>query len=171
MRDVDAATAKGWRNAGGTRFIDVREPAEFAARHIKGAQSMPLSRLDPVALAPAPGEKLVIVCASGRRSAAACERIAALGVDAFSLAGGLAAWEAAGGPVEGGGRGVLPLERQVLLAAGLLVLSGTLLAAFLHPGFLFLTGFVGAGLTVAGLTGFCGMALLLARAPWNQRAG
>jgi hypothetical protein len=64
---------------------------------------------------------------------------------------------------------MIPLERQVLVAAGLLVLIGVLLGAFVHPGFYGVSAFVGAGLTVAGLTGFCGMALLLARMPWNKK--
>jgi hypothetical protein len=62
----------------------------------------------------------------------------------------------------------LPLMRQVQLVAGLLVLIGTGLAYFVNPGFLGLTGFVGAGLTLAGSTGFCGMAELLAKMPWNR---
>jgi hypothetical protein len=33
-----------------------------------------------------------------------------------------------------------------------------------------LSGFVGAGLTYAGISGFCGMARLLAAMPWNQVA-
>ncbi len=170
MQEIDARTAMGWLAEGKVRIIDVREPAEFAAGHIAGAQSLPLSRLDNVSLAPRPGEKLVLVCASGRRSGMACARIAAPGVEAYSLSGGVGAWTAAGGAMVAGERKVLPLERQVLLGAGLLVLVGVLLAVLVHPGFVLLAGFVGLGLVVAGLTGFCGMALLLARAPWNQRA-
>jgi hypothetical protein len=40
---------------------------------------------------------------------------------------------------------------------------------FVHPGFFLLSAFVGAGLMFAGATDWCGMGLLLARAPWNQR--
>jgi rhodanese-related sulfurtransferase len=94
---------------------------------------------------------------------------AALGGEAMTLAGGMAAWRKAGGPVEGdGGRGI-PLDRQVLIVAGVLVLLGVVLAQMVHPGWNALSGFVGAGLVFAGLSGFCGLALLLAKAPWNQR--
>jgi rhodanese-related sulfurtransferase len=147
----------------------VREPAEFAARHIAGAASIPLSRLDRVEVAPAEGEKLVLVCATGRRSGMACERLAGEGREVYSLAGGVAAWQVAGGAIVDGACKVIPLERQVLAIAGFLVLTGVILSAVVHPWFLGLSAFVGAGLMVAGLTGFCGMALLLARAPWNQR--
>ena len=63
-----------------------------------------------------------------------------------------------------------PLEmmRQVQITAGLLVLIGVLLGYIVHPGFFGLSAFVGAGLTFAGTTGFCGMARLLQAAPWNR---
>ena len=62
----------------------------------------------------------------------------------------------------------LPLMRQVQLIAGLLILTGTLLSLFVHPGWIGLAIFVGAGLTVAGSTGFCGMAVILEKMPWNR---
>jgi rhodanese-related sulfurtransferase len=83
---------------------------------------------------------------------------------------GMYAWEQAGLPVNRG-KAVLSLERQVRIAAGLLVLTGTILGTWVHPGFYGLAAFVGAGLTFAGLTDWCGMAMLLAKMPWNQRSG
>lgn len=171
MREIDAATALAWAKAGTARIVDVREPAEFASVHIVGARSIPLGMLDRVEIAPGEGEKLLLVCASGRRSGMACERLAAPGREVYSLVGGIGAWKQAGGAIAEGARQVLPLERQVLAIAGFLVLSGVILSLLLHPYFIALSAFVGAGLMVAGLTGFCGMALLLARAPWNQRSG
>ncbi|MCU0820072.1 MAG: rhodanese-like domain-containing protein [Beijerinckiaceae bacterium] len=171
MREIDAKTALAWAKAGTARIIDVREPAEFTSAHIAGARSIPLGSLDRAEIAPAEGEKLVLVCASGRRSAMACERLAASGREVYSLAGGIGAWQQAGGAITEGARKVLPLERQVLAIAGFLSFLGVILSLLVHPYFIALSGFVGAGLMVAGLTGFCGMALLLARAPWNQRGG
>ena len=77
------------------------------------------------------------------------------------------AWQAAGLPVNRGQAG-LSLERQVRIAAGVLVLSGVVLGTWVDPAFYGLSGFVGAGLIFAGVTDWCGMGLLLARAPWNQ---
>lgn len=171
MREIDAATALAWAKAGTARIIDVREPAEFSSAHISGARSIPLGTLDRVEIAPSEGEKLVLVCASGRRSAMACERLTGSGREVYSLAGGIGAWRQAGGAITEGASKVLPLERQVLAIAGFLVLSGVVLSLTVHPWFIGLAAFVGAGLMVAGITGFCGMALLLARAPWNQRTG
>uniref|UniRef100_UPI0037D9C1C1 DUF2892 domain-containing protein n=1 Tax=Vulcanococcus sp. TaxID=2856995 RepID=UPI0037D9C1C1 len=62
----------------------------------------------------------------------------------------------------------LPLMRQVQIAAGSLVLLGLILSHVAAPGWIALTWFVGAGLTFAGISGFCGMARLLALMPWNR---
>jgi rhodanese-related sulfurtransferase len=169
MREIDAAMAMSWFAKGEARILDVREPAEFASEHISGAQSLPLGQIGAVRIAPQPGEKIILVCASGRRSGMACERLTAEGMEVYSLTAGLSGWKSAGGLVETSARKVIPLERQVLLGAGFLVLIGVILSFLVHPYWIALSAFVGAGLMFAGLTGFCGMALLLARAPWNQR--
>jgi Protein of unknown function (DUF2892) len=66
------------------------------------------------------------------------------------------------------GKKAISLERQVRIAAGLLVVLGSLLGWFVHPAFIGLSAFVGAGLLFAGITDTCGMGMLLARMPWNQ---
>ena len=66
------------------------------------------------------------------------------------------------------GAKVISLERQVRIAAGLLVLVAVTLGWLVHPAFLGLAAFVGAGLVFAGVTDTCGMGLLLARMPWNR---
>lgn len=170
LREIDAQTALNWLKSNQIRIIDVREPAEFGTEHISGAMSLPLGKLAAVALAPQPGEKLLLVCASGRRSGMGCARLAAEGLEAYTLTGGLSAWKRAGGMVERGQRSVIPLERQVLLVAGFLGLMGVILSLLVHPWFIALSAMVGAGQMTAGLTGFCGMALLLGRAPWNQKS-
>jgi hypothetical protein len=89
--------------------------------------------------------------------------------DAEVLGGGLEAWEDAGLPLKRGAQGV-SLERQVRIAAGLLVTLGVLLGFLLHPGFFVLSALVGGGLVFAGVTDTCGMAMLLANMPWNRAA-
>jgi rhodanese-related sulfurtransferase len=89
--------------------------------------------------------------------------------EAFVLDGGIDAWKRAGLPVHFDPGAPLDLQRQVQIAAGGLALLGALLAWFVHPAFILLSGFVGAGLMTAGITGFCGMARLLAVMPWNRR--
>ena len=60
--------------------------------------------------------------------------------------------------------------RQVQIVAGSLVFLGTSLGVLISPWFLMLSGFVGMGLVFSGVTNTCGMAMLLAKLPYNQRA-
>jgi rhodanese-related sulfurtransferase len=115
---------------------------------------------------------LVFHCRSGARTAGNAGRLAAAseGCEAFILEGGLEAWKKAGLPVSIDRRQPIELMRQVQIAAGSLVLLGIVLGALVAPGFYALSAFVGAGLLFAGLSGFCGMARLLAVMPWNRRA-
>jgi hypothetical protein len=105
------------------------------------------------------------------RSAKAGAQLAALGGrEVVNLKGGIGAWKRAGLPVRTDRSAPLPIMRQVQLVAGGLILVGAALGALVHPWFFALCAFVGAGLFVAGATGWCGMALLLARLPFNRRA-
>ncbi len=154
-------------------LIDVRTPAEFATVHAAGANNVPLDRLTLSAVQAArqgqPNEPLYLICKSGSRSRTAAEKLLAAGCsNVHSVSGGTVAWERAGLPVEKRGRRVLPLDRQVQLIAGLMVLTGVILALTVHIGWIGLAALVGLGLTVSGSTGFCPMGLLLARMPWNQ---
>ena len=82
-------------------LIDVREPAEYAAVHIKGAVPVPLSQFDPHALPDADGKRIVFHCGVGGRSAKAVATCQAVGVAIDShMKGGIQAWVAAGLPVE-----------------------------------------------------------------------
>lgn len=163
-------TLAGWLRDERTVLVDVREDFEHAAEHIRGARHLPLSAFDPAALRTAVGDaRVVFYCRSGKRSRRAAEQYAACGVPAISLAGGIEQWKAAGMPTERiAGAPRIDIMRQVQMTAGTLVLSGVLLGAFLSPWFLLLSGFIGAGLIFAGASGWCGMAMLLAKMPWNQ---
>lgn len=86
------------------------------------------------------------------------------------IEGGIQALKQAGCSLSKGKSGVMPLERQVRIAAGVLVLLGVLLGTFLNAGFYGLSAFVGAGLIFAGITDTCAMGMLLARMPWNNAA-
>jgi rhodanese-related sulfurtransferase len=150
-------------------LIDVREPFEHQAESIEGACLLPLAQLSCKNL-PSQGKTIVVHCLKGVRSAQAATKLLDENPDleVYSLEGGLMAWKEAGFPTHRASCAVLGLERQTQIAAGSLVLSGTLLGVAWHPAFFFLSGFVGAGLIVAGLSGWCGMAKLLAKMPWNQ---
>lgn len=83
--------------------------------------------------------------------------------------GGIQGWKQAGLQTVEDKTQPLPLMRQVQIAAGLLILCGVVLGYSVSDGFFLLSGFVGAGLLFAGVTGFCGMARLLKVMPWNRR--
>ncbi|MFM2174201.1 MAG: hypothetical protein RLZZ54_2128 [Cyanobacteriota bacterium] len=147
--------------------IDVREPMEYASGHIAGSLNLPLSRLHQADLPQGP---LVLVCQSGKRSAQGLNRLLDRGHPhpVADLAGGLPAWEQASYPVRKLKNAPLPLMRQVQIAAGSLILLGLILSNTVAPGWIAIAWFVGAGLTFAGVSGFCGMARLLAVMPWNR---
>ncbi|MEM9380701.1 MAG: rhodanese-like domain-containing protein [Planctomycetota bacterium] len=157
----------------GCFVVDVRTPAEFRALHIAGALNVPLPDVD--GLAPqlrerAEGRRVVLVCRTGQRAEKALEALrgaGAAGIDLEVLEGGLVRWEDDGRPVRRG-RAAMSLERQVRIAAGSLVVLGVALGVLVHPGFLGLAEFVGAGLVFAGVTDTCGMGMILARMPWNR---
>jgi rhodanese-related sulfurtransferase len=90
--------------------------------------------------------------------------------EVIHLQGGLNAWKQAGYPTVINKNAPISIMRQVQIVAGSLILTGTLLGAFVSPNFLFLSGFVGAGLLFAGISNTCAMAMLLAKLPYNQRA-
>lgn len=155
----------------GAVLVDVREADEHARERIPGARHHALSKLDAQNPARPGDDVLIFHCRSGARTQANADRFAAShGCETFILEGGLEAWKKAGLPVALDRRQPIEIMRQVQIAAGSLVLVGVVLGYLASPLFYLLSGFVGAGLTVAGVTGFCGMARLLAAMPWNQRA-
>lgn len=151
------------------RLVDVREPDEFASGHISGSLNLPLARISVETL---PDGPVALVCQSDNRSGRALQELSRSGArgDLYDLEGGLIAWQRAGLPVERRAGAPLPLMRQVQIAAGSLVLLGVLLSQTVAGGWIWLSGFVGAGLVFAGLSGWCGMARLLAAMPWNRAA-
>jgi len=161
---LGAADRDGWL------LVDVRTPGEFRGVKIDGAVNAPLGGLEGhVARLRelAAGKRVAVVCRTGRRAEEACRLLEAHLDGLHVLEGGVEAWERAGLPLTHGEAG-MSLERQVRIAAGTLVLVGVGLGFALHPAFFGLSAFVGAGLVFAGVTDTCGMAMMLARMPWNR---
>ena len=144
-------------------LIDVRTPAEFVAMHVTFAKNVPLDRLDAAAFANNQGNgdrPLCVICQKGGRGQQACDQLLAAGCkNVVNVAGGTIACEAVGLPIIRG-QAAISLERQVLVVAGSLVVVGSALAWFVHPYWLVVPAFVGAGLVFAGVTDTCGMGLL-----------
>ncbi len=157
----------------GAILVDIREADEYARENIAGALHLPLSKLDEADLALHGGKPVIFHCRSGARTTGHALQLAQKvsgACEAFIVEGGLDAWKRAGLPVVTDRRQPIELQRQVQIGAGSLALIGTMLGLLASPWFFAVPAFVGAGLTMAGVTGFCGMARLLMRAPWNRSA-
>lgn len=150
------------------QILDVRSPGEFNAGHVPGAVNIPLEQVESRLADLRGSEPVVLVCQSGRRAEMCKELIEHHRDDLIVLEGGTSAWVKAGFETVGSSASRWAIERQVRLAAGLLVLTGTALSVFVNPSWVYLAMFVGAGLTFAGLTNVCGMAALFAAMPWNK---
>ena len=176
LQEATPAQVRQWLGGGEAVLIDVREPDEFAREHIAGATLLPLSRFDPAqALSQAkPGQRIVMQCKSGRRSADACRLAAPLATTdtpVFTLAGGIEAWKKDNLPVELNTKvSGISVMRQVQLVIGLCVLAGSALAWFVDPRFVAIPAFFGAGLTFAGASGTCALATMIGWMPWNKAA-
>lgn len=152
-------------------LIDVRTPMEYRGKRITTARNVPLDSLCADTLkserTDEPDKPLYVVCHSGGRAKKACEVLMAAGVAAICVEGGTPACEKAGVPTVSDRR-VISLERQVRIGTGTMVLLGVLLGTMISPWLLLISGFVGCGLIVAGVTDWCGMGLMLAKMPWNR---
>jgi len=171
VASISPAQLAELRRSGGTvTLIDVRTPAEFGEVHVDFARNLPLDQLEAgqvQAQRQNSDQPLYVICRSGSRGRQACEKLIAAGVtNVVNVEGGTLAWDQAGLPVVRGKKAI-SLERQVRIVAGSLVFIGSLLA-LTNPWWLILPGFIGAGLTFAGITDTCGMAMMLAKMPWNQ---
>lgn len=148
-------------------LVDVREPGEFEGERLPGSVNAPLSDFDARMKEIPRGAPVVVICRTGRRAEDAARRLEAAGLsEVLVLAGGLSACSG----LERGPGSVWAMERQVRMAAGLLVTTGLVLAWAVHPAFALLSAGVGLGLVYSAASDSCGMALVLARLPWNRRA-
>jgi rhodanese-related sulfurtransferase len=151
-------------------FINVCTPDEYAAKHIKKVKSLPLDELTSRYTELKDKKTIYIHCRSGNRSKRAIETLEQLGVRAelVNVEGGMMAWESAGFKTASTSS-TIPLTQQVFITAGLLILLGCTLTVLHGAIFIVIPGFVGGGLLFAGITGWCGMAVLLSKMPWNRK--
>jgi rhodanese-related sulfurtransferase len=156
-------------------LIDVRTPAEYRSGHAAGAISIPLDELHPDKLPDLLGDTrlgheqpLFLTCQSGVRAAKAADRLKDAGFNnLFLLEGGTQAWNRAGLPMQRCGS-AMSLERQVQIIIGMLLVLKVFFGFTVHELFFAAIPIIGAGLIVAGITRWCGMARLIAMMPWNQ---
>ncbi len=155
---------------GQAQLVDVRSPSEFASAHIPGAVNIPMDQIEARLDDLRPNAPLVLICQSGKRARMTAGLLEPCQRQVAVLEGGTTAWMQAGLPIVSSVKTRWSLERQVRLAAGLLVLAGLALALAVNRNWLFLSAFVGLGLTFAGLTDICPMAEILGKMLWNGRS-
>jgi DMSO/TMAO reductase YedYZ molybdopterin-dependent catalytic subunit/rhodanese-related sulfurtransferase/glyoxylase-like metal-dependent hydrolase (beta-lactamase superfamily II) len=92
---VTARTAQSLLERGAV-LLDVREPDEWQTGHAPPAIAMPMGEVRARRAELPPGQRIIVVCRSGGRSAAITDALRAHGYDAVNLTGGMCAWSAAG---------------------------------------------------------------------------
>lgn len=170
MDECTVLTLNEKLNMENPQLIDVREYAEFAGGRVPRAKSLPLGELENRLFELDRVRPIYVMCRTGRRSAEAQKKLIAHGfANVTNVAGGFEAWKKENLPFERDENPPWALERQVRFVAGMLVLTGVLLSVFVHPYFIGLAGFVGAGLVFAAAADICAMGMLLAKMPWNKQ--
>lgn len=159
--------------AQGAVLVDIREADEYRREHIEHSLLQPLAQITQQGLPERAKHASCIIfhCKSGIRTRNAAELLDGCcgGKEMFILEKGLEGWKSARFPTQADRSQPLEMMRQVQIAAGALILAGFLLGWLVSPAFYLLCAFVGLGLLTAGITGFCGMARLLAVMPWNRQ--
>jgi rhodanese-related sulfurtransferase len=168
IKTIDPATVKQLWEQNQVKLIDVREIGEYSAEHIEGADLMSLSRFNPEEISP-DNQPIILCCQTGSRSNQAAEKLLKAGfTEVNHLQGGLNQWKQLGYPTKINKNAPISIMRQVQIVAGFLVFSGVVLGKLVSPYFFILSGFVGAGLMFAGISGTCAMAKLLMKLPYNK---
>ena len=168
--EVSPELVEQWVLAGDAVLVDVREDFEHASERIENTRLHALSKFDAEQLRQECDRKRVVFhCRTGARSSQAAERFGDEQV--FHLQGGIEGWKASGRPVyRSASAPKLDIMRQVQIVAGSLIVIGVVLGTLVNPWFYGISAFVGCGLVFAGLSGWCGMAMLLGKMPWNKIA-
>jgi len=159
-------------------IIDVRERDEYAIEHVEHSVNVPLSVFSNVApgvLKQLEDRDILFMCHSGIRAAQARKLAAELGYhnehtyDVYE--GGLLQWMKDGKDViKGNSKSKLSIQRQVQLIVGLLVIVFGVMGLYINPWYSIAGAAMGAGLFVAGATGYCLMAQMVGWMPWNKAA-
>ncbi len=160
----------------GAVCVDVRTAAEYGGSRCRNSENLPLQNLTVEQMSEHlrqcgadDSTEIYLICQAGKRAEMAANKLSPSLPNPLKIVdGGVTALP--DHVLHQGDSSVISLERQVRIAAGSLVLVGVLLGALVNPAGYYLSAFVGAGLTFAGITDTCAMGMLLAKMPWNQAA-
>lgn len=167
IKTVDPKTLKKWLKTGEAVLVDVREPDEYKAESIPESFHVPLGKVCVSTLPKTAGKKMVVHCKAGKRGGVACEKLLAENPDLelYNLEGGIDKWAQAGYDVICADKPSSSENQLAELIIGVGVVLGVMLGYMAHPAFFLIALFFGAGLIISGLTGWCGVRLLIEKCP------
>ncbi|MCL4120608.1 UNVERIFIED_CONTAM: hypothetical protein GTU68_025225 [Idotea baltica] len=150
------------------KLIDIRSSQEHNRECIDCAENI---LVDDIYDADIKADEVVVLhCQSGNRTNQAASKVAGLNAKTvYLLEGGISAWKQHKQPTQKNLKEPLPIMRQVQIIVGFMVLLGVILSFTVSQYFAILSGFFGAGLLFAGLSGTCGLAIFLEFLPYNKR--
>ncbi len=151
-------------------IIDVRETDEYEAHHIPGSINIPLSKIDRASdFKPLfEGKQVCLMCKSGKRASLAKNHFDTQNMTCEVYPGGIDQWKQTNQPIRVIKKQPISIFRQVQIIVGGLVALFATLGALVNPGFVWAAIALGTALCIAGLFGFCLLATLLAKMPWNK---
>jgi len=151
---------------GTMRLIDIRESDEYLRASVAQAENVPLSIISkhPLHISETP---IIFTCQSGTRTFNNSQLLEDLAQrPAYLMEGGMSAWDKENLPLLKS-CSAPTIFRQVQIGAGLLIILSFILSS-IWPTAVWIPLFIGIGLFFAGITGFCGMGILLQKMPWNK---
>lgn len=170
INSISAEQLKELSHNPNLKIFDIREKDEYERDHIIGAQNVPSSILDTYNFKDLKETDIVVFyCELGCETNKCKAKLEKLPLKEVKiLEGGLDAWRKIGCTVVKNEMAPLPIMRQVQIMAGGLVVLGVILSYTISPSWILLSGLVGIGLIGSGISGYCGMARLLMKLPYNQ---
>jgi rhodanese-related sulfurtransferase len=154
-------------------LIDVRGDNAYKALHVP--HSLHASDVEHIAalIAAHPTERVILLCQNGNQSTQISQSLQQQAADYagilfYILDGGLNAWRNAGLPVIRDSGAFLPIEQQVEIGLGSVILLGILFSWLFSGLWLTLSIAVAVGMIYAGLTGWYGFHQLALLLPWNK---
>ncbi len=166
-KEISAVQLKELLDKNNVLLIDIRGPHEYKTQHIDNAIRLSPSEIDYNKIF-SDNKTVVLYCQFGGESRMIAEQLVRKNPSAevYVLDHGIEGWIQAGLLTKKGAH--MPVIQQFYLGAGLIILTGLLLALFVNPWFYIIPAFIGFSLIFAGMSGFCGLQHALHKMPWNR---
>ena len=171
---VSPEQAIAWLQSNDAVILDVRSPAAWRNAHVMDSVHAPLEQLTINNIKDIKQERIILLCQTGAQATQASRTLQVLQQEhndhssLYVLDGGLTGWRKARLPLVYDDQKGLPLERQVQLLSGLIILVSLLFTLIFSGLWLVFPIALGAALIYAGATGWMGLQDLVLLLPWNR---